>query len=102
MSYIDTRNLNANQLLHAVGLQRLQPTRSAWTEAAIPAALFGAGVLLGAGVALMVAPKSGRELRSDITKQANQLSEKVRERLPNTNNTDRLTHEANAWEPATT
>lgn len=44
--------------------------------------VFGTGMVIGAGVALMMAPKPGRELRADIGKRAGQLGQTVRERLP--------------------
>lgn len=43
---------------------------------------FGTGLLVGVGVALLLAPKSGRELRDDITRRAGSIGENVRNRLP--------------------
>ncbi|MBX3024151.1 YtxH domain-containing protein [bacterium] len=40
-------------------------------------ALFGAGLLVGAGLALLLAPTSGRELREEISERANELRERV-------------------------
>jgi gas vesicle protein len=40
-------------------------------------ALFGAGLLVGAGLALLLAPTSGRELREEITDRAKELSDRV-------------------------
>ncbi len=42
-------------------------------------ALIGAGVLLGAGAALLLAPTSGRETRQRISERANQLTKEARE-----------------------
>ena len=36
--------------------------------------LVAAGVILGAGAALVLAPKSGAELRADVKKRARQLT----------------------------
>lgn len=80
MAYID--NINPNQLLNAIGLGHVKP-RSTFSDTAYPVALFGAGILLGAGLALVLAPKSGRELRDDLSRQAKQLGTAVRERIPN-------------------
>lgn len=53
------------------------------TSNVLPAlVVFGTGMLIGAGVALMVAPKPGRELRADIGRKAGELGQKARERLP--------------------
>jgi hypothetical protein len=79
MAYLG--NVSPNQLLNAIGLKQIE-TRSAFAEAVVPVTLFGTGILIGAGLALMLAPKSGRELRKDLTKQAKQLSTVVRERMP--------------------
>ncbi len=55
----------------------------ALTEALLPAlGVFGAGFLVGAGTALLLAPKPGRELRDDVARSVNQLGETVRESLP--------------------
>lgn len=45
-------------------------------------AIFGAGVVLGAGVALMLAPKPGRELREDVVRTANQVGSQIKNRVP--------------------
>lgn len=81
MSY--NYNVNPNQLLNALGLQRVVKTRSTVADTAYPVALLSAGILLGAGLALVLAPKSGRELRDDLSRQAKELSTAVRERMPN-------------------
>ena len=45
-------------------------------------AVFGAGLLAGAGMALMLAPKSGRALREDMARTANRIGETVKDRVP--------------------
>ena len=49
-----------------------------WTVAL---AGFGVGCLVGAAVAIMVAPKSGRELRSDIMEKGRDLISRGKEEL---------------------
>ncbi len=40
---------------------------------------FGIGCLVGAGVALILAPKSGRELRADLADRSRDLMQKGRD-----------------------
>ncbi len=70
MKLHDITNLDKDDLLKAVGLQAHRST--AWM--AIPGvALFGLGILVGAGVGMLFAPKSGRELRDDISDRVSDL-----------------------------
>jgi len=68
-----TGNLNLpskDELLSNAGLR----TRSTTTEDVLMGlGMFGAGILVGAGIALMFAPKSGRELRQDLSERASEL-----------------------------
>jgi len=51
-----------------------------WTTAL---AGFGVGCLVGAAVAIMVAPKSGRELRTDLIDRGRDLIGRGKEELAN-------------------
>lgn len=52
-----------DDLLDLVGLE----TRRTTTDALVPAlTAFSIGVLVGVGVGLLIAPKAGNELRSDL------------------------------------
>jgi gas vesicle protein len=42
---------------------------------------FLTGMAIGAGLGLLFAPRSGRELREDITEKANELADNARETL---------------------
>jgi len=65
------RDFSSDDILSALGLSRRQ---SAF-DAAIPVGLaFVAGLAAGAGAALLLAPKSGRETRQDIANKASELS----------------------------
>jgi hypothetical protein len=100
MAYLDNVNLNPNQLLHAIGLQKYAP-RNTFTDTTNPVILFGAGILIGAGLALMLTPKTGRELRNDLSRQAKQLGTAVRERMPSLPIGTRENHEVGVgagWE----
>lgn len=57
------RNLDLESVLSQVGLRR-QHSRS---EDMMPmVGLFGVGFLVGAGVALLLAPRSGKEMRTEV------------------------------------
>jgi gas vesicle protein len=55
--------LDRDELLSKLGLER-KPSAGEWLMGAL--APFGVGMLVGAGIALLLAPKSGRELREGI------------------------------------
>lgn len=55
--------LDKDELLSKLGLER-KPSAGEWLVGALGP--FGVGVLVGAGIALLLAPRSGRELREDI------------------------------------
>ncbi|MDP2271164.1 MAG: hypothetical protein Q8N23_34510 [Archangium sp.] len=56
-------DVDKDELLEMIGLE----SRRSSAEKMVPTlALFGAGVLLGVGLGLMLAPKPGRELREDL------------------------------------
>jgi hypothetical protein len=63
MTFSDLRGLDGNDVLGWMGLQRRQ-SRGAWIAAGL--GFFGAGLVAGAGLALLVAPKPGRELREEL------------------------------------
>jgi hypothetical protein len=55
--------VDSDDLLDLVGLE----SRRSTGDKLVPAlALFGAGVLVGVGLGLMLAPKPGRELRDEL------------------------------------
>jgi len=45
-------------------------------------AIFSAGLLVGIGTALMLAPKPGAEIRRDVVRSANKLGHDLRESIP--------------------
>jgi len=70
-----TRNLpSAEELLRAVGLQR---TRSNGGDLLGGVAVFGAGMLVGAGLALLFAPTSGAEVREQLGSKLEEVRERV-------------------------
>jgi hypothetical protein len=62
LSLKDLRNLDRDDLLETLGLQRRG--NSDWVVPAVTA--LGVGLLVGAGLGLLLAPKSGNELREDL------------------------------------
>jgi hypothetical protein len=63
MTFKNLRNLDKDEILGLLGLETKSSTAS-WLGGAL--GMFGIGLLVGAGVALMLAPKAGRDLRGDI------------------------------------
>jgi hypothetical protein len=69
------RNLpSAEDIINALGLQT---RRSNGSDIVSGVALFGAGLLVGAGLALLFAPSSGRELREEIGERAAELRDRA-------------------------
>lgn len=63
----------------AVGLE----ARSSTTGDMLTAfGIFGTGVVLGAGLALLFAPKAGQDIRHDIAEKVGEIGEHLRARVP--------------------
>jgi len=61
-------------IIRALGLE----TRRSHASDIVPSvALFGAGLLVGAGLALLFAPTTGRELREEISERAAELRDRA-------------------------
>jgi hypothetical protein len=63
MNFKDLRNLDKDDLLGLMGLETKHSTAG---DLAGTLGTFGVGLLVGAGIALLLAPKPGNELREDI------------------------------------
>jgi hypothetical protein len=63
MNFKDLRNLDKDDLLGLMGLETKHSTAG---YLAGTLGTFGVGLLVGAGIALLLAPKPGHELREDI------------------------------------
>lgn len=59
----DLKHIDRDDLLNALGLES-KPSTTVWLAEAL--GTFGVGLLVGAGLGLLLAPKPGRELRGDI------------------------------------
>lgn len=72
-------DMDKDDLLELVGLE----SRRSTTEKLLPSlALFSAGVLLGVGLGMMLAPKPGRELRSDLKDRLGRGAKEALEHVP--------------------
>jgi len=75
--------MNREDILNSLGLQSI-PDRS---DSVLPAmGIFGAGILVGAGLGMLFAPKPGRELRADLAKNAEGLTDTLKSRAEDLKN----------------
>jgi hypothetical protein len=63
MNLKDLRNLDKDDILDMLGLETKSST-AGWVAGTL--GTFGLGLLVGAGLGLLLAPKPGRELREDL------------------------------------
>jgi gas vesicle protein len=63
MNFKDLRNMDKEDLLGLIGLES-KPSTGSYLAGTL--GTFGIGLLVGAGIALLLAPKPGAELREDI------------------------------------
>jgi len=73
----DLRKLDSDDLLEVIGLQRRSATD--WVVPTLSA--LGVGVLIGAGLGLLLAPKEGRQLREDLIGKLKAQKEQLPEAL---------------------
>jgi hypothetical protein len=74
MNLNDLRSMDRDDLLRMVGLE----TRRSAADYLMPAlGLFGAGLVVGAGLGLLLAPKSGREIRGELTERMQEVRERA-------------------------
>ena len=74
MKLRDLTDMNKDDILGALGLQSKQSATS-WALGTL--GLFGVGILVGAGMALLLAPKPGVDLRREIGDRIKQVREKT-------------------------
>ena len=77
MKLQDIKDLSKDDILSALGLETKASTTS-WMLSTL--GIFGIGAVVGAGLALVLAPKSGEELRGDIGERVRNLRERNGER----------------------
>jgi hypothetical protein len=66
----------ATHLMNSMGYE---PRRSTGEKVLMALGVFGAGLLVGAGLGVLFAPKAGTELRSDIGNGVGKVGQKARE-----------------------
>jgi hypothetical protein len=74
MTMKELRKLDKDDVLGMLGLESKTST-GAWLAGTL--GTFGVGMLVGAGIALMLAPKAGIELRQDIRDKLRRTAEDV-------------------------
>jgi gas vesicle protein len=72
MKLSDITDLNKEDILAAIGLAS-KPTTAEKLLGTL--SIFGVGLLVGAGTALLLAPKSGQDLRGDLGERLRKLRE---------------------------
>jgi gas vesicle protein len=77
MNLNSLRDLSKDDILDSVGLQ----TKSSPMPGILGA--FGVGMLVGAGIALLLAPKAGNELRDDLREKLRRAPKEVEEMREN-------------------
>lgn len=63
MNLKNLKDLDKDELLRKIGLETM---RSTGETALSVLTIFGVGILVGAGVGMLLAPKAGRDLREDL------------------------------------
>jgi hypothetical protein len=74
MKLRDLTEFDKENILGALGLQS-KPSTTSWALGTL--GLFGLGIIVGAGVALMLAPKTGPEMRREIENRIKTMRERV-------------------------
>jgi gas vesicle protein len=74
MKLRDLTEFDRDDILGALGLQTRSSTAS-WLFGSL--GLFGLGIVVGAGVALVLAPKTGTELRRDIEGRIKTMRDRI-------------------------
>lgn len=81
------RNITSDDLLAAIGLQ----TRRTAADMVLPAlGVFGTGLLLGAGLGLLFAPKTGAQSRQFLGDNIDDLTKKIAAKFKRANGDDAI------------
>ncbi|HEX9506805.1 MAG TPA: YtxH domain-containing protein [Myxococcales bacterium] len=74
------RDLDKDDLLNLIGLQSKR-TVAEWLLPTV--GIFGVGLLIGAGVGLLLAPKPGKELRGELRSRIQEATDQLSENFSN-------------------
>jgi gas vesicle protein len=72
MNLKELRKLDKDDVLEMMGLQT-KTSAGAWLAGTL--GTFGIGLLVGAGIGMLLAPKAGRELRDDLRDRFRRIPE---------------------------
>ena len=78
MNFKELRKMDRDDILEMIGLQRKTSTGSYLASALTT---FGVGILVGAGIGLLLAPKSGRELRENLRDRLRRVPEDINDTM---------------------
>lgn len=73
------RHVDKEDLLNALGLEA-KPSTTLWLAGVL--GTFGVGLLVGAGLGLLLAPKTGQELRGDLRNRFRRTCDDVSDLAP--------------------
>jgi hypothetical protein len=74
MNLKSLKDLDKDEILSMLGLSTRRST-AGWVSGTL--GVFGVGMLAGAGIGLMLAPKTGRELRGDVRHRLQRVPEEI-------------------------
>lgn len=78
MKLKDIRELNKEDALAAIGLA-VKPSTGQWLAGTL--SVFGFGLICGAAAALLLTPRTGRELRDELTDKVRTLRDRTASRM---------------------
>lgn len=93
MNLKELRNLDKDDILEMLGLETKTST-GAWLAGTL--GTFGLGLLVGAGLGLLLAPKPGRELRENIRDKLRRAPEEVEEAISSVTGRESMASSPNA------
>jgi gas vesicle protein len=78
MKLQDIKDMTKEDILAAIGLAP-KPSAGQWMAGTL--SVFGLGLIVGAGAALLLTPRTGREMRGDLADRVKTLRERTATRV---------------------
>jgi gas vesicle protein len=78
MKLQDIKEMTKDDVLAAIGLS-VKPSTGQWLAGTL--SVFGFGLIVGAGAALLLTPRTGRELREDLADKVKTLRDRTASRV---------------------